>query len=88
MPSPTLFSGECRTKQTTEQLYKSVDGVSCSYEIAEDMRERWETSDHHKIQDLSETAFGETTSAMSLKEIRRRDPYDCIFIFLFFIVLC
>ncbi|KAL2231731.1 UNVERIFIED_CONTAM: Mitochondrial import inner membrane translocase subunit TIM44-2 [Sesamum indicum] len=45
--------------------------------IAEDMRERWETSDHpvvHKIQDISETVLGESDAAMSFKEIRRRDP--------------
>ncbi|GJY30208.1 mitochondrial import inner membrane translocase subunit TIM44-2 [Tanacetum coccineum] len=46
--------------------------------IAEDMRERWETSDHlvvHKIQDINESVFKETDAAMSLKEVRRRDPY-------------
>ncbi|KAK3441160.1 hypothetical protein EUGRSUZ_B01552 [Eucalyptus grandis] len=45
--------------------------------IAEDMRERWETSDSpvvHKIQDLNETIFQETDAAASMKEIRRRDP--------------
>ncbi|KAL0295795.1 UNVERIFIED_CONTAM: Mitochondrial import inner membrane translocase subunit TIM44-2 [Sesamum calycinum] len=73
---------KARTKQTTEQLYKHVDGVWTQAEekakkIAEDMRERWETSDHpvvHKIQDISETVLGESDAAMSFKEIRRRDP--------------
>nr|GEZ14754.1 mitochondrial import inner membrane translocase subunit TIM44-2 [Tanacetum cinerariifolium] len=52
--------------------------VTKSQEIAEDMRERWETSDHpvvHKIQDINESVFKETDAAMSFKEIRRRDPY-------------
>lgn len=68
-------------------FYKRVKGVSGpvvtnvknkGQEIAEDMRERWETSDHpvvHKIQDLNETVFGETATALSFKEIKRRDPY-------------
>lgn len=46
-------------------------------ELAEDMQERWETSDSpvvHKIQDLNDKVFGENPSALSLKEIRRRDP--------------
>ncbi|KAJ8899488.1 hypothetical protein K2173_018462 [Erythroxylum novogranatense] len=48
-----------------------------SEEIAEDVRERWETSDNpivHKIQDVSDTIFQETDAATSIKEIRRRDP--------------
>lgn len=51
--------------------------VTKSQEIAEDIRERWETSDHpavQKIQDINETVFGESSSALSFKEIRRRDP--------------
>ncbi|KAL7082905.1 hypothetical protein ACP275_14G130300 [Erythranthe tilingii] len=63
-------------------IFKRVSGFSepvieKSQEIAEDMRERWETSDHpvvHKIQDISETVLGESDAAMSFKEIRRRDP--------------
>ncbi|KAL3517702.1 hypothetical protein ACH5RR_020291 [Cinchona calisaya] len=69
-------------KMRGHPLYKRVRGISepvvmKSQEIAEDVRERWETSDHpvvHKIQDLNETVFGETDSAMSFKEIRQRDP--------------
>ncbi|GLU03632.1 hypothetical protein SLE2022_208210 [Rubroshorea leprosula] len=48
-----------------------------SQEIAEDMRERWETSDNpivHKIQDINESIFHETDAATSFKEICRRDP--------------
>ncbi|KAF5748574.1 Translocase inner membrane subunit 44-2 isoform 1 [Tripterygium wilfordii] len=51
--------------------------VTKGQEIAEDVRERWETSDSpivHKIQDINETIFQETDAAASLKEIRRRDP--------------
>ncbi|GJY40166.1 mitochondrial import inner membrane translocase subunit TIM44-2 [Tanacetum coccineum] len=65
-------------------IFNRVSGLSepvvtKSQEIAEDMRERWETSDHpvvHKIQDINESVFKETDAAMSFKEIRRRDPYD------------
>lgn len=51
--------------------------VTKGQEIAEDVRERWETSDHpvvHKIQDLNDSVFGETAAGVSFKEIRRRDP--------------
>ncbi|GMH25763.1 hypothetical protein Nepgr_027606 [Nepenthes gracilis] len=51
--------------------------VTKSQELAEDMQERWETSDNpvvHKIQDLNERVFGENPAALSFKEIRRRDP--------------
>ncbi|MCO5593818.1 hypothetical protein L7F22_047836 [Adiantum nelumboides] len=64
-------------------FYKRVRGikelpiVTKSQEIAEDMRERWETSDSpvvHKIQDLNDSLFGETATAVAVKEIRQRDP--------------
>ncbi|KAM6565140.1 hypothetical protein CsatB_025138 [Cannabis sativa] len=51
--------------------------VTKSQEMAEDMRERWETSDNpivHKIQDINETIFQETDAAATIKEIRSRDP--------------
>lgn len=51
--------------------------VTKSQELAEDLQERWETSDSpvvHKIQDINDRVFGENDSAMSFKEIRRRDP--------------
>ncbi|CAM0906848.1 unnamed protein product [Alopecurus aequalis] len=51
--------------------------VTKGQEVAEDVRERWETSDHpvvQKIQDINETIFEETATAASFKEIRRRDP--------------
>jgi import inner membrane translocase subunit TIM44 len=71
-----------KQKMHGNPVFKRVSGlsepvVSKGQELAEDMRERWETSDNpvvHKIQDLNESVFGETTAAMSFKEIRRRDP--------------
>ncbi|KAL4615606.1 hypothetical protein ACB092_07G138500 [Castanea dentata] len=62
--------------------FKRVSGysepvVTKSQEIAEDVREIWETSDNpivHKIQDLNESIFQETDAAVSIKEIRQRDP--------------
>ncbi|KAK4477265.1 hypothetical protein RD792_016479 [Penstemon davidsonii] len=71
-----------KNKMRGHPVFKHVSGYSepvleKSQEIAEDMRERWETSDHpvvHKIQDISETVLGESDTAMSFKEIRRRDP--------------
>ncbi|KFK40424.1 hypothetical protein AALP_AA3G372000 [Arabis alpina] len=63
-------------------VFKRLSGMSepvvnKSQEIAEDVIERWETSDHplvHKIQDMNETMFQETGSASTYKEIRSRDP--------------
>ncbi|KAL2631447.1 hypothetical protein R1flu_016133 [Riccia fluitans] len=51
--------------------------VAKSQELAEDLRERWETSDSpvvHKIQDINDSLFGETATAVAMKEIRQRDP--------------
>jgi import inner membrane translocase subunit TIM44 len=63
-------------------VFKRLSGMSepvvnKSQEIAEDVREKWETSDNpivHKIQDMNERIFEETGSASTYKEIRRRDP--------------
>ncbi|XP_058101629.1 mitochondrial import inner membrane translocase subunit TIM44-2-like isoform X2 [Magnolia sinica] len=71
-----------KEKMQGHPVFKRLSGfsepvVTKGQELAEDMRERWETSDHpvvHKIQDLNETVFGETAAALSFKEIRRRDP--------------
>ncbi|OVA14898.1 Tim44-like domain [Macleaya cordata] len=71
-----------KEKMQGHPVFKRISGISepvvtKGQELAEDMRERWETSDHpvvHKIQDLNETVFGETHAALSFKEIRRRDP--------------
>ncbi|KAJ0989814.1 hypothetical protein J5N97_008170 [Dioscorea zingiberensis] len=86
LPSKQTRLGEkweaFKKKMHGHPLFKRVSGfskpvVTMGQEIAEDVRERWETSDHpvvHKIQDLNETVFGETATALSFKEIRRRDP--------------
>ncbi|XP_072999727.1 mitochondrial import inner membrane translocase subunit TIM44-2 isoform X1 [Typha latifolia] len=71
-----------KEKMQGHPVFKRVSGfskpvVSKGQELAEDVRERWETSDHpvvHKIQDLNETVFGENATALCFKEIRRRDP--------------
>ncbi|KAM3290477.1 mitochondrial import inner membrane translocase subunit TIM44-2 [Capsicum chacoense] len=71
-----------KEKMQGHPVFKRFTGMSepvitKSQEIAEDIRERWETSDHpavHKIQDLNETVFGESSAALSFKEIRRKDP--------------
>merc|ERR1711970_1156410 len=44
--------------------------------LQEDLRERWETSDSpmvHRIQDASESFFGETDQAEAMKLIRQMD---------------
>ncbi|CAA6668135.1 unnamed protein product [Spirodela intermedia] len=72
-----------KDKMRGHPIFKRVSGLSepvvaKGQELAEDVRERWETSDNpvvHKIQDLNDTVFGETSTALSFKEIRRRDPY-------------
>ncbi|XP_010262322.1 PREDICTED: mitochondrial import inner membrane translocase subunit TIM44-2 [Nelumbo nucifera] len=71
-----------KDKMQGHPIFKQISGISepvvaRGQELAEDVRERWETSDNpvvHKIQDLNETVFGETAAAISFKEIRRRDP--------------
>ncbi|KAJ4888855.1 Mitochondrial import inner membrane translocase subunit TIM44-2 [Raphanus sativus] len=71
-----------REKMQAHPAFKRLSGisepvVSKSQEIAEDVVERWETSDNpivHKIQDLNEAVFNETDSGSTYKEIRRRDP--------------
>ncbi|GMI85746.1 translocase inner membrane subunit 44-2 [Hibiscus trionum] len=71
-----------KEKMQGHPLFKRVSGISepvvtKGQEIAEDVRERWETSDNpivHKIQDINESIFQETDAAASYKEIRRRDP--------------
>ncbi|XP_011025982.1 PREDICTED: mitochondrial import inner membrane translocase subunit TIM44-2-like [Populus euphratica] len=71
-----------REKMQGHPLFKHFAGLSepvvtKGHEIAEDMRDRWETSDSpivHKIQDVSDSIFQESDAAASIKEIRRRDP--------------
>ncbi|KQK15108.1 mitochondrial import inner membrane translocase subunit TIM44-2 [Brachypodium distachyon] len=71
-----------KNKMRAHPVYKRVNEytkpvVTKGQEVAEDVRERWETSDHpvvQKIQDINESIFEETSTAVSFKEIRRRDP--------------
>nr|XP_008382863.2 mitochondrial import inner membrane translocase subunit TIM44-2-like [Malus domestica] len=71
-----------RMKMQGYPIFKRLDEIrkpvtNKTQEIAEDIRDRWDTSDSpivHKIQDLNETIFQETDTAASIKEIRRRDP--------------
>ncbi|KAF8090302.1 hypothetical protein N665_0479s0006 [Sinapis alba] len=71
-----------REKMQAHPAFKRLSGISepvvnKSQEIAEDVVERWETSDNpivHKIQDLNEAVFNETDSGSTYKEIRSRDP--------------
>ncbi|KAK4281289.1 hypothetical protein QN277_012805 [Acacia crassicarpa] len=62
----------------SKQFIKYSDPVKTKgQEIAEDLRERYETSDNpiiHKIQDMNDSMFQETDAAISYKEIRQRDP--------------
>ncbi|XP_022994020.1 mitochondrial import inner membrane translocase subunit TIM44-2-like [Cucurbita maxima] len=72
-----------KAKMHGHPMFKRVTGysepvMSKGQEIAEDIRERWETSDNpivQKIQDINENVFQESDAATSFKEIRRRDPY-------------
>ncbi|XP_008785775.1 mitochondrial import inner membrane translocase subunit TIM44-2 [Phoenix dactylifera] len=86
VPSKKSLLGEkweaFKKKMQNHPTFKRVSGfsrpvVDMGNELAEDVRERWETSDNpvvHKIQDLNETVFGENAAALCFKEIRRRDP--------------
>ncbi|GAB4841722.1 hypothetical protein Ancab_022444 [Ancistrocladus abbreviatus] len=72
------FKEKVRGHPMFKRVSKMSEPVATkSQELAEDIQERWETSDSpvvHKIQDLNEKVFGENPSALSFKEIRRRDP--------------
>lgn len=71
-----------KEKMRGNPMFKRVTRISepvvtKSQELAEDLQERWETSDSpvvHKIQDINDRVFGENDSGLSFKEIRRRDP--------------
>ncbi|KAH9624605.1 hypothetical protein KSS87_010308 [Heliosperma pusillum] len=73
---------ELKEKMQRNPMFKRVSKMSepvvtKSQELAEDLQERWETSDSpvvHKIQDINDKVFGENDTALSFKEIRRRDP--------------
>ncbi|XP_074276666.1 mitochondrial import inner membrane translocase subunit TIM44-2-like [Silene latifolia] len=73
---------ELKEKMQRHPMFKRVSKMSepvvtKSQELAEDLQERWDTSDSpavHKIQDINDKVFGENDTALSFKEIRRRDP--------------
>ena len=51
--------------------------VRAGGDVAESIRERWETSDSafvHRIQDATDNLFAEGEAALALREIRARDP--------------
>ena len=51
--------------------------VKASGDVADSLRERWETSDSplvHRIQDAKDSFFAEGEAAQALREIRSRDP--------------
>nr|CAB3497779.1 unnamed protein product [Digitaria exilis] len=86
MPTKKSVLGEkweaFKNKIRGHPVYKRVDEytkpvVTKGQEVAEDVRERWETSDNpvvQKIQDLNESLLEETTTAVTFREIRQRDP--------------
>ncbi|KAL6841953.1 hypothetical protein ACP4OV_028465 [Aristida adscensionis] len=86
MPTKKSVLGEkweaLKNKMRGHPVYKKVNEytkpvVNIGQEVAEDVRERWETSDNpvvQKIQDLNESIFEETTTAVTFREIRQRDP--------------
>ncbi|EIE24514.1 Tim44-domain-containing protein [Coccomyxa subellipsoidea C-169] len=74
---------EWQNKLGGHPLFKRVASLrehkvfSKGKEVADDLRERWETSDSplvHRIQDMTETVFEETEVAKTVREIRARDP--------------
>ncbi|KAJ0111382.1 hypothetical protein Patl1_01777 [Pistacia atlantica] len=81
-PTRQSIWSKVKEKMQSYPVFKRISGLSepvvtKGQEIAEDVRERWETSDSpivHKIQDINESIFQETDAAASIKEIRRRDP--------------
>ncbi|WVZ66903.1 hypothetical protein U9M48_016061 [Paspalum notatum var. saurae] len=86
MPTKKSVLGEkweaFKNKIQGHPVYKRVDEytkpvVTKGQEVAEDVRERWETSDNlvvQKIQDLNESLLEETSAAVTFREIRQRDP--------------
>lgn len=51
--------------------------VGAGRDVAESLRERWETSDSplvHRLQDATDSLFAEGEAASALREIRARDP--------------
>ncbi|WCJ38350.1 translocase inner membrane subunit 44-2 [Euphorbia peplus] len=74
--------GTFREKVRSHPVFKrfgvfSEPLLTKTHELAEDVKERWDTSDHPvviKIQNVGDTIFQETDTAATIKEINRRDP--------------
>ncbi|KAK9816836.1 hypothetical protein WJX72_005698 [[Myrmecia] bisecta] len=54
-------------------------------DVADNLRERWETSDSplvHRVQDMKDNLFTETEGGLALRELRARDPNFDMVLFL------
>eukprot|EP00898_Chlorokybus_atmophyticus_P003730 jgi/Chlat1/4358/Chrsp29S00350 len=74
--------GSFRDQAATNPLFQRLFTINSKVldrgkGFADDLRDRWETSDSpivHSIQDMQDKLFGETDTAIAMKEIRRREP--------------
>ena len=85
-PKPSAFGklwGGVKSKLGIASAFDKLEGLkkTAPYakgaELAEDMRERWETSDSpmvHRIQDFQDNLFSETEQGEAYRMIRQRDP--------------
>ena len=85
-PTPGVFGklwGGVKQKLGLSKVITKVEGLkktapyAKTAELAEDLRERWETSDSpmvHRIQDFQESMFTETEQGEAYRVIRQRDP--------------
>eukprot|EP00878_Enallax_costatus_P028175 GHUV01030394.1.p1 GENE.GHUV01030394.1~~GHUV01030394.1.p1 ORF type:complete len:208 (+),score=55.25 GHUV01030394.1:2-625(+) len=66
-----IFSRFRKVDLTANPVYKK------GAELAEDIREKYETSDHpavHKVEDVKEKLFGMSETATAMAKIRSKDP--------------
>lgn len=85
-PKPSAFKkawSGVKEKLGITSVFDKIEGLKRSTpyakgaELAEDLRERWETSDSpmvHRIQDFQESMFTETEQGEAYRLIRQRDP--------------
>lgn len=88
-PEPAAWQkqwNEMRDKLGGHPIFRRVSGLAGASvspalargrDVAEGLRERWETSDSplvHRIQDATDSLFTENEAAAALREIRARDP--------------
>ena len=85
-PKPSAFGklwGGVKSKLGISSAMDKLEGLkktvpySKGAELAEDIRERWETSDSpmvHRIQDFQDSLFTETEQGEAYRLIRQRDP--------------